>query len=75
MLKHDMDFGQVQVMEFPWHLLRKCWDFHRIWSHFQPNCRQYGMRKSVSHFLRGHLHLVNSIGVLVVNSFVVSRHL
>ena len=27
MLKHDMDFGQVQVMEFPWHLLRKWWDF------------------------------------------------
>ena len=23
MLEHDMDFGQVQVMEFPWHLLRK----------------------------------------------------
>ena len=23
MLKHDMDFGQVQVMEFPWDLLRK----------------------------------------------------
>ena len=27
MLKHDMDFGQVEVMEFPWQLLRKCWDF------------------------------------------------
>ena len=40
MLEHDMDFGQVQVMEFPWHLLRKWWDFHRIWSHFQPNRRQ-----------------------------------
>jgi len=26
-LKHDMDFGQVQVMEFPWGLLRKWWDF------------------------------------------------
>ena len=37
MLKHDKDFEQVQVMEFPWHLLRKCWDFHRIWSHFRPN--------------------------------------
>ena len=24
MLEHDMDFGQVQVMEFSWHLLRKC---------------------------------------------------
>ena len=23
MLKRDMDVGQVQVMEFPWHLLRK----------------------------------------------------
>ena len=23
MLEHDMDFGQVQVMELPWHLLRK----------------------------------------------------
>ena len=27
MLEHDMDFGQVQVTEFPWHLLRKWWDF------------------------------------------------
>ena len=27
MLQHDMDFGQVQVMEFPWHLLRKWRDF------------------------------------------------
>ena len=34
-LEHDMDFGQVQVMEFPGHLLRKWWDFHRIWSHFR----------------------------------------
>ena len=23
-LKYDMDFGQVQFMEFPWRLLRKC---------------------------------------------------
>ena len=23
MMEHDMDFGQVRVMEFPWHLLRK----------------------------------------------------
>ena len=37
MFKHDMDFRQVQVMEFPWHLPRKRWDFHRIWDHFQPN--------------------------------------
>ena len=27
MLEHDMDFGYGQVMEFPWHLLRKWWDF------------------------------------------------
>ena len=40
MQKHDMDFGQVQVMEFPWHLLRKWWNFYRIWAHFRPNCRQ-----------------------------------
>ena len=53
MLKHDMDFGQVQVMELPWHLLRKWWDFHRIWSHSRPDCRQKDMRKSLSHFLRG----------------------
>ena len=38
--KHDMDFGHVRVMEFPWHLLRKCWDFHRILCHFRPNYRQ-----------------------------------
>ena len=25
--QYDMDFRQVQVMEFPWHLLRKWWDF------------------------------------------------
>ena len=37
MLKHDMNFGQVQVMEFPWHLPRKWRDFRRIWSHFRPN--------------------------------------
>ena len=36
MLKHDMDFGQVHVMEFPWHLLRKFWDFHWTWCHFGP---------------------------------------
>ena len=24
MLEHDMDFGQVQVMEFPWHVPGKC---------------------------------------------------
>ena len=53
-LEHDMDFGQVQVMEFPWHFLKKLWDFHRIWSHFWPNCRQNDKRKSVWHFLQGH---------------------
>ena len=54
MLKHDIDLGQVQVMEFPWQLLRKWWDFHRIWSRFRikPNYRQKHMRKSVSHFRR-----------------------
>ena len=38
-----------------WYLLRKCWDFHRIWSHFRtkPNCRQKVIRKPVSHFLQG----------------------
>ena len=54
-LKHHMDFGQVQVMEFSWHLLRKWWNFFRIWSHFRPNCRQKDMRTSLSHFLQGHL--------------------
>ena len=53
MLQHDMDFGQVQVMEFRWYLLRKWWDFHWIWSHFRPNCRKKDLRKSVSHFLQG----------------------
>ena len=54
-LKHDMDFRHVQVMEFPLHLLRKWWDFHRILSHFRtkPNCRSKDMRKSVSHFFQG----------------------
>ena len=53
MLDHDMDFGQFQVMEFLWHLLRKWWNFNLIWCHFQPNCRQKDVRKSVLHFLRG----------------------
>ena len=48
-----MDYGQIQVMEFPWHLPRKWWDFHRISSHFRPNYHQKDMRKSVSHFLLG----------------------
>ena len=55
MLQHDMDFRQVQVMELSWHLRRKWWDFHRIWSHFRPNARQKDMRKyKVSHFLQGY---------------------
>ena len=51
----SMDFGQVQVMEFPGHFPRKWWDFHRIWSHFRtkPNYPQKDMRKSLSHFLQG----------------------
>ena len=48
-----MDFGKVQVMEFAWHLLRKWWDFHRIWCHSRPNCRRIEMRKFLSHFLQG----------------------
>ena len=55
MLNHDIDFRGVQVMEFPWHLLRKWWDFHRIWSHFQPNCSQKDKNKSLPHFLQGKL--------------------
>ena len=53
MLEHDMDFRKIQVMEFPWHLLRKWWDFQWIWCHFQPNCRQNHIRKSLLHFLQG----------------------
>ena len=51
MLEHDMDFGQVQVMEFPWHLIRKWWDSRQIYSQFRPNSRQEDMRNSLSHFL------------------------
>ena len=36
MLKHDMDFGQVQVMEFSWHWLRKWWDLHQDFILFLP---------------------------------------
>ena len=32
------------VMEFPSHLLRAWWDFHPIWCHWWPNCRQKDMR-------------------------------
>ena len=52
MFRHDMDFGQVQVMEFSWHLLRKWRNFHRIWFKFQPNSPQNDMKKSVLHFLK-----------------------
>ena len=38
--KHDIEFGQVQVMEFPLHLPRTWWDFHRIWYRYRLNCRQ-----------------------------------
>ena len=27
MIKHDMDFGQVHVMEFSWHFLKKMMGF------------------------------------------------
>ena len=53
MLKHDMDFGQIQVIEFLWNLLRKWWDFHRILCNFRPTCRQKDLRKSVLHFSQG----------------------
>ena len=52
MSKHDMDFVQGQVISFPWHLLRKWFDFYRIRCHCQPNCRQKDMKKPVSHFLQ-----------------------
>ena len=51
--KHDMDFGQGQVMEFPWHLPRKWRDFHRIWAHFRTKLPSNNVRKSLSHFLQG----------------------
>ena len=44
------------VMEFPWYLLRKLYDFHRIWCHCWPNFSQKDMRKSASHFLQGFVH-------------------
>ena len=50
--KNDGDFGQVQIMEFPWQLLRQWWDSHLIWCQFKPNYRQKDMNKSVSHFLQ-----------------------
>ena len=60
MMEHGMDFGQVQVMGFIWHLLRKWWDFHWIRSHFRPNCNQKDMRKSMSHFLQGWKYFKNT---------------
>ena len=54
MLKHDMDFKQVQVMEFLWHFLRKWWDFRRIWSYFRPSCLQEKeMKKNLVTFFTG----------------------
>ena len=55
MLEHDKNFGQGQVMEFPWHLPRKWWYFHQILSHFRtkPNSRQKDMNNPVSHFVQG----------------------
>ena len=39
MPKHDMDFTEVQVMEFPWHDRENDpLDFIGF-SHFQPNCQ------------------------------------
>ena len=58
MLKHGMDGGQVQVMEFPWHLLRKWQAFRQIWSHFRPTYREKDMRKSVSHLLQGRYRIL-----------------
>ena len=65
MLEHDMDFGQGQVMEFPWHLLRTWRDFHRIWSHFRtkPNWCQKDIRKPISHFWQG----FNNLLLIVIN--------
>ena len=53
MLKHDKDFGQVQVMEFPWHLLRNRWDFHRIWSHFRTKLPSERHEKILVTFFTG----------------------
>ena len=56
MLEHDMDFGKVQVMTFPFGIAKKMMGFPvRIWSHFRtrPNCRGKDVRKSLSHFLQG----------------------
>ena len=59
MLEHDMDFGQVQLMEFQMTFATKMMGFPmRIWSHFPPNCRQKDMRKSMSHFLQGSLKIL-----------------
>ena len=50
---HDMDFTEVQVMEFPWHDRENDpLDFIGF-SHFQPNCHQKDITNSVSHFLQG----------------------
>ena len=53
MLEHDMDFTEVQVMEFQWYERENDGITLWIWCHFRPSCRQRDMRKSVSHFLQG----------------------
>ena len=69
MLGHDMDFGQVQVMVFSWHLLRKMMGFPvRIWFNFRPNCRQKDMRQSLSYFLQGHIQCTHFYNMHMVLS-------
>ena len=53
MLEHDMDFGQVQVMEFPWYLLRKWWDFPCGFGLILEQTVVEKTRKSLSHFVQG----------------------
>ena len=57
LLEHDMDFGKVQVMEFPWHFPRQWWGFHRNWCHFRANCRQADMRTFLSPFFTGRIKI------------------
>ena len=59
-LKHDMDLGSWKSSShgISMAFAKKMMGFPvRIWPHFRtkPNCRQYGMRKSLSHFLQGML--------------------
>ena len=72
MLEHDTDFGQVQVMKFPWHLLRKWWDFPSGFGLIpEPNQtavkKTKDMRKSLSYFLQGTFIIVNSKYSIYVN--------